>query len=192
MGSPTAVMTTNVAATDGRLGRRAFRYRPKRSRWRTSALKGAPGGAPSIASGPSSRRIAHLDPKARTQYSGLRLVRRHPWRADVALRRACARGVPLSVRRRDAQLTAVNPSTLAIARRKRTLQGERACHPVNLAGHVVIDVLKAERGEPARGSWAHVSEPIPAVHDDGLGAVELRGVVRIERLERDAGRCGQV
>jgi hypothetical protein len=31
---------------------------------------------------------------------------------------------------------------------------EVVCEPVGLAGNVVVDVLEAERFEPARGSWA--------------------------------------
>jgi hypothetical protein len=34
------------------------------------------------------------------------------------------------------------------------VDGEVACEPVGLAGNVVVDVLEAERFEPARGSWA--------------------------------------
>jgi hypothetical protein len=34
------------------------------------------------------------------------------------------------------------------------LNREVVCEPVGLAGNVVVDVLEAERFEPARGSWA--------------------------------------
>ena len=43
--------------------------------------------------------------------------------------------------------------------------------PVDLAWEVVVDLGEAERFEPARGSWAEVSEPIPAVDDDGPLAI---------------------
>lgn len=33
-----------------------------------------------------------------------------------------------------------------------SFQRQRASHPVDLAGHVVIDLVEAEGGEPARGS----------------------------------------
>jgi hypothetical protein len=37
--------------------------------------------------------------------------------------------------------------------------------PIDLARHVVVDLGEPERFEPARGSWAHVSKRVPAVHD---------------------------
>jgi hypothetical protein len=47
-----------------------------------------------------------------------------------------------------------------------SLDREVVGEPVGLAGDVVVDVCEAERFEPARGSWAHVSEVVVAVDDD--------------------------
>jgi hypothetical protein len=44
--------------------------------------------------------------------------------------------------------------------------------PVGLAEHVVVDPGEPEGLEPARGSWAQVSQPIPAVDDHRAGAVQ--------------------
>jgi hypothetical protein len=57
---------------------------------------------------------------------------------------------------------------------------------------VVVDVLEAERVEPARGSWADVSESVPAVDDDRLGMVQRGGAVGVKPLERKVDRAGKV
>jgi hypothetical protein len=44
--------------------------------------------------------------------------------------------------------------------------------PVGLAEHVVVDPGEPEGLEPARGSWAHASQAVPAVDDHRAGAVQ--------------------
>jgi hypothetical protein len=64
--------------------------------------------------------------------------------------------------------------------------------PVGPSGRVVVDRGEAERFQPTRGPWAHVSEAIPAVDDHRPRPVERRLGLRPERLERDVdgtGRC---
>jgi len=59
-------------------------------------------------------------------------------------------------------------------------------------GTVVVDLLEAERLEPARGPWAEVSEGVPAVDDDRVRAVEAgRGLV-VQLLQRDAERAREM
>ena len=50
--------------------------------------------------------------------------------------------------------------------------GKSVGKPVGLAEHVVVDPGEPEGLEPARGSWAQVSQPIPAVDDHRAGAVQ--------------------
>src|SRR5439155_4329483 len=64
--------------------------------------------------------------------------------------------------------------------------------PVGFAGGVVVDAGKAERFEPRRGSWAHVSLVVVAVDDHRPLPVELPSRHGVERLERDVDRAGKV
>jgi hypothetical protein len=73
-----------------------------------------------------------------------------------------------------------------------TFDVEAVGKPVGLARDVVIDLLKSERFEPARGSWAHVSERVPAVDDHRAPGIELLGRVAVELLEREMDGAGQV
>jgi len=57
--------------------------------------------------------------------------------------------------------------------------GEVVREPVGFAGDVVVDVLEAERFEPARGSWTHVSGVVVAVDDDRPAPIEPRGAVSV-------------
>ena len=50
--------------------------------------------------------------------------------------------------------------------------GKSVGEPVGLAQHVVVDPGEPQGLEPARGSWAQVSQPIPAVDDHRAGAVQ--------------------
>jgi hypothetical protein len=52
--------------------------------------------------------------------------------------------------------------------------GETGSDPVDLAEGVVVDGREPELREPARGSRAHVSKAVPAVHDHRPGPVENR------------------
>lgn len=52
--------------------------------------------------------------------------------------------------------------------------GETGSDPVDLAEGVVVDWREPELREPARGSRAHVSKAVPAVHDHRPGPVENR------------------
>jgi hypothetical protein len=70
--------------------------------------------------------------------------------------------------------------------------GEVVGEPVGFSGDVVVDVLEAERVEPARGSWAHVSEVVVAVDDDRPVGVERGGRAPVELLERDVDRPGEM
>jgi hypothetical protein len=76
--------------------------------------------------------------------------------------------------------------------RVRAFDGEAVRDPVGLAGDVVVDALEGERFEPARGSWARVSEGVPAVDDDGAPGVKLFGGVVVELPERDRDGAGKV
>src|SRR4051812_4021153 len=95
----------------------------------------------------------------------------------------------LQTARHDVAASEVDGARLC---RLRTFAGQAAGEPVGLAGDVVVDVLEAERVEPARGSWAHVSETVVAVDDDRLGLVEVCGGGRVELPERDVDRPGRV
>jgi hypothetical protein len=53
-------------------------------------------------------------------------------------------------------------------------------------------MLEPERFEPARGSWAEVSQVVPAIDHDRVRAVEAGGALRVQALERDVHRTGQV
>jgi hypothetical protein len=53
-----------------------------------------------------------------------------------------------------------------------TFGGKSVGEPVGLAERVVVDPGEPEGLEPARGSWAQVSQPIPAVDDHRAGAVQ--------------------
>jgi hypothetical protein len=64
--------------------------------------------------------------------------------------------------------------------------------PVGLAGDVVVDLGEAELFEPARGSGAHVSQRVMAVHDHRPVGVEPGGAGGVELLEGDVDRAGQV
>jgi hypothetical protein len=61
-----------------------------------------------------------------------------------------------------------------------SLDREVVGEPVGIAGDVVVDVLEAECFEPARGSWAHVSEVVGAAHDDRATAIEGSGAALVE------------
>lgn len=52
--------------------------------------------------------------------------------------------------------------------------GEAGSDPVDLAEGVVVDGREPELREPARGSRAHVSKAVPAVHDHRPGPIENR------------------
>jgi hypothetical protein len=54
--------------------------------------------------------------------------------------------------------------------------------PVRLAGRVVVNVLEPERFEPARGSWAHVSDVVVAVGDDRPPPVKPGAAVLVQLL----------
>jgi hypothetical protein len=58
--------------------------------------------------------------------------------------------------------------------------------PVDLPGHVVVDLGEPERFEPARGSCAEVSERVPAVDDDRTPALEHSCALGSQALEREA------
>lgn len=47
----------------------------------------------------------------------------------------------------------------------RAFCGKPGCFPVGYAVDIVVDPVKSERFEPARGSWRHVSQPVVAVGD---------------------------
>jgi len=53
--------------------------------------------------------------------------------------------------------------------------------PIHLPGDVVVHVGEPECLEPARGSWAEVSERVPAVHDHRAGPVEHGDALLVER-----------
>src|SRR5439155_19187105 len=69
---------------------------------------------------------------------------------------------------------------------------EAAREPVGLTGDVVVDVWESHGGEPARGSWAHVSQRVEAVNDHRAAPVELGGRLGPELLERNVERAWQV
>src|SRR6185312_7812201 len=64
--------------------------------------------------------------------------------------------------------------------------------PVSLPRLVVVDLGEAERFEPARGSWAQVSERVPAVHDHWPSPIQHGGALSCQLLEREADRVGKV
>ncbi len=70
--------------------------------------------------------------------------------------------------------------------------GKVVGQPVDLARDVVVDLGEAERFEPARGSWAHVSKSVPAVDDHRPVPVEAGRRGGVEGLEWDVERVGQV
>src|SRR5205807_3835391 len=76
--------------------------------------------------------------------------------------------------------------------RGRPLDRPAVGQPVGLAGNVVADVLEAQRGEPARGPWAQVSEVVVAVDHNRTETIQYRGGGGVERLERDADPAGKV
>src|SRR5215218_3702396 len=53
-----------------------------------------------------------------------------------------------------------------------TLGRQASGQPVQLTGHVVVDLGEPKALEPPRGSWTEVSGRVPAVHDDGPARVE--------------------
>jgi hypothetical protein len=64
--------------------------------------------------------------------------------------------------------------------------------PVDLSGVIVVGLGEAECCEPARGSWAQVSERVPAVHDHRPAAVELPCALGGQLLQREADGAGEV
>jgi hypothetical protein len=69
------------------------------------------------------------------------------------------------------------PRTLGI----RALRGQAGGQPVELAVHVVADLGEAERFEPPRGSWAHVSGRVPAVDNDRPARIEPPAGLGLDR-----------
>src|SRR5262249_48361853 len=55
-----------------------------------------------------------------------------------------------------------------------TLERETVGAPVDFAAGVVVDAREAEAVEPRRGSWAHVSLAVIAIHDHRPRRLELR------------------
>ncbi|SRR6266568_295237 len=49
----------------------------------------------------------------------------------------------------------------------------------------VVDVVEPERFEPPRGSGAHVSLVVPAIHDHGPRPLELLDGLPVQLLQRD-------
>jgi hypothetical protein len=82
--------------------------------------------------------------------------------------------------------------TGARAMRVPTFNWQSGCEPVELAGGIVVHLAEAERFEPARGSWAHVSGAIPAIHDHGTRWVKERTRITFDLTQRDAYRSRQV
>src|SRR5205085_9276018 len=58
--------------------------------------------------------------------------------------------------------------------------------PVGLAGRVVVDLGKAERFEPPRGSWTDVSLEVVAVDDHRSIFAQLGRRLCAQLLQRDA------
>lgn len=64
--------------------------------------------------------------------------------------------------------------------------------PVELTGHVVVDLGEPKALEPPRGSWAEVSGRVPAVHDDGPAWVERPSGLGLELAEGQVDRTREV
>ncbi len=60
--------------------------------------------------------------------------------------------------------------------------------PVRLSSYVVVDLGEPKGFEPRRSSWAHISEPIPSIHNDGTILVEATGSLLIKVLYRNVDR----
>lgn len=68
---------------------------------------------------------------------------------------------------------------------------ETGCKPICLPSCVIRDRV-AKTFEPPRGSWAHVSEAIPAVHDDRASRIKDPYCISSQRLEGKMDRAGQM
>jgi hypothetical protein len=64
--------------------------------------------------------------------------------------------------------------------------------PVDLPKGVVVDLGEPERFEPARGSWAQVSEGVPAIQHHRTIGIERDGTFSGQLLEREVNRARQV
>jgi hypothetical protein len=64
--------------------------------------------------------------------------------------------------------------------------------PVELTGHVVVDLGEPTALERTRGSWAEVSGRVPAVHDDGPAWVERPSGLGLELAEGQVDRTREV
>jgi hypothetical protein len=73
-----------------------------------------------------------------------------------------------------------------------SLGGKPVGQPVLFARDVVVDLLEAQRFEPARGSRAEVSYVVPAVDDDRPRLVQAGRGGGVELLEGDAARSRNV
>ncbi len=63
--------------------------------------------------------------------------------------------------------------------------------PVHLARDIVVDPLEPEAFEPPRGSRAHVSLEVVAIHDDWPGGIDTRRCLGVEFLEGKVDRAGR-
>ncbi len=54
--------------------------------------------------------------------------------------------------------------------------------PVRLSPYVVVNLGETKRFEPRRSSWAHISEPIPSIHNDGAVLVEAASGLSVKFL----------
>ena len=72
----------------------------------------------------------------------------------------------------------------------RAVRGQPVREPERLAVDEIVDLSKAEPFEPPRGSRAHVSKRVPAVHDDRLRALQDLDTREGQSVEWDVDRTG--
>ena len=69
---------------------------------------------------------------------------------------------------------------------------ESGCEPGCFASGKVVDIDEVEAFEPRRGSWAHVSQVVPAVDDHRSYGVKQGDPSAVELFERDVERARKV